>query len=1144
MAINFTLIDQAEVREELIKLFEQTKTFKDARFAGSNLFTLTNVLSYNATLFGYYLNQIANEPFLDSAKLYKNANRIANNLRYNPIGKGSAIVPIASKLSKNYVLANNEGFIEIPTYSQFPSTKTTIDGESFTFTNINPLAVQVRQFGVSYLKQGNLKYVGEITSGNILNDESLKLPGDQKNPTNILDSDGNLIGEVKHTISSRKHDTLPSFLTNVEYSLIIQQELGSFILVIYPKTVTPLTNEIIRFKVTSNREVIVTQSFAANRVYKGRLGFRNLSVVKFKGIPIQGKLNQLGRLEMIIPKYSVTFEVLINGIVYSFSSTTDDIIISSDDIPEGFFEPDTDININLVLTDLTAVNYGAKLVLKPSSESLPTDTVIGILPINEETFTNGNILLTQSEFLKGEVKNGQVKFIAGEETIRVIFDTPYDIGDGTTTVIPFNSNENYSIMLTSSGNVTTFWSNKTTTGFNINLEPNTGFEGVVEWRTVKYERTQVEEELIDITDLQSLFDVNQDYSVLVQPGLNVNVWVTDVGPSGFKIVSDSSFVGPVDYLIIPETVLGNAGDFALAGVEFVPRGETEIEVKFSEERANTDYTVFLQPTGNARVFYENKTTEGFTIRVEPETDFFGQIDWQIHEGDLSNTINFGGGSILSDGEPFIEFTDLEETSLLGNVVQGLAKMTIINQNGLISSTSNGLSLEYDRDVTVNPGLSFVISKDNISYKDLRVFVQIEDTFVEFTESKDIEGTVDKDTKIFYVRVNKDKLIRLSFGNNDARGFGPSGNLIYVIGQETVGEQGNIGENVLSPEIISSSNFDTLSINTAEVLETFIDLLRIQKDVFFNGTQGSTLVDYMGNNVSNDDLKIVQLEIGLFGTEPEDIESLRENAQISHQAQERTVTNSDYKSILSSSFSEFVIDIDIFNYKQAIEIGLLKDNEKSKYHSNTLFFMMIPAHGTQFTISQRTFIKEFIDNKIRRHGTVDSIILEPTFIPIDVVILFNNKVGTSTIQARNEITNGVSNFFDRRIRKLGETITVSQIQQSIESDIITELSIMLNKDPNNEFSKVDYDVDITPDRFEDPFQDTQRKKLQDAVNTELRNLVGKGLIQLRQPIFDIQFPGPEGKRSWPFSGSVELERFQFPVLGDLVLERRVRNVSGQ
>jgi hypothetical protein len=1134
MAIDYTLITQEEVREELISLLKRTPAFKDADFQGSNLYELVNVLSYNSALFGYYLNQIANEPFIDSAKLYKNINRIANTLLYNPIGQSSAAVEIVSKLSKEYVLKNNEGFVEIPTYSQFPSTLPTSDGQNFVFTNEEPLVVQVRQYGVAFLRQNNVSYTGNLLDGAI-DPNRLTIVATEKNPVQVINDEGG-IDVVAEQISSQPHDTLASFATETEYSLVIQPDEDTYVMVIYPKSTSLLPNEIARFIVNEDRSITFTQNFSANKIYKGRIGYRNLETTRFNAVPIFGKPDSMGRLQLTVPRFAPAFEVLINGIVYSFSSQDEDIIIQSDDIPDGAFTAGTDINIILNLTDETAKNFGAKLELKIPKDTLRTDIIIGQLPINSETFENGNIKIQQNtSFLSGEEKSGVVEVQEGEVQKRVIFDEPYNIGDGTTIVIPQGSNKNYSVFIFAEGNVTTFYSEKATNGFKINIERDSGFTGKIYWRTVLYERSVVEEKAVSLKKYQNAFDTTQPYSIVLQPGLNVNAWVSDINEEGFRVVSDTSFVGPVDFLIIPVQELTNTGTFDESGSIFIPKGQTTAEITFTTARPNNDYRVFLQPSDNVKVFYINKSNEGFILEVEPETDFFGNIDWQVHGTDLSDTIIFEGGNIRS-GEPVVNIVDLPETSRLGSVTQGIPTMSIIRENGVISPSTNGLNFNYDTDISINPGLSVVVNNDLISYNNLRVWAFIDEVWVEFQDVNTFTGEIEPTTKVFHVRVNKDKLIGVKFGNNDNRGFDPTPYDIVVIGLECVGSQGNIGENILSPTVVGSLNFNATDVNTADVQESFISLLGVKADEFFSGRSNPVLIDYQGLDVNGTDLSIVQLGGALFGSDPEGTESIRKNTQTAHTSQLRTVTNSDYKSALKQQFGDFLVDVDVFNYKQAQEAGLLSEDEVAKYYFNTLFIMMIPLFGTSFNILQRETINKFLEERVRKHTTIDTVVLEPTFIPIDVIVSYSVKEGFSAIDVKDDISNGILDFFDRRKRALGETITSEAIRNNITSSGLAGLSMQLNKDPNNEFSNIDYDVDIIPEQYESKFADVQETQLQDAIKSEIRTLLDKGLIQVNQPLFDVQ--SPDGSRDWVFSGDVRLERFEFPLLGDIVTEKRI------
>jgi hypothetical protein len=162
-------------------------------------------------------------------------------------------------------------------------------------------------------------------------------------------------------------------------------------------------------------------------------------------------------------------------------------------------------------------------------------------------------------------------------------------------------------------------------------------------------------------------------------------------------------------------------------------------------------------------------------------------------------------------------------------------------------------------------------------------------------------------------------------------------------------------------------------------------------------------------------------------------------------------------------------------------------------------------------------------------------LEPIFIPIDLV-LYSNKAGTSPTEARNDIIAGIRSFFERSNRKLGDSITVEAVRNSISPTLINSLSIQLYRDEKQQNTPSDYDVDITPDQYQDPFADVQKQKLQDAIRTELRNLISKGIIQISQPLFDVQ--DTDGTRNWIYSGDVNLGRFEFPLLGEIVIERKV------
>jgi hypothetical protein len=1129
MSIDYTKIDQNEVRDELINLLQQTPSFKNASFSGTVLYDLVNALSYISSLYGFYVNQIANEPFLDTAKQYKNINRLANTLNYRPIGKGSAKLSIASSLTKDYVLKNPEGFIEIPTYSQFPCVNNTSKGEPCIFVNEKPISIQIKQFGVHCLTHVDIEYVGEIIMNNKLQNNKILIRGQAKKPIQIIYQD--VVYTFEDTIYSEPHASLLSFEVGIEYSLLVRKDITiGFALVIKPKTVEVDDNEIVRFVVNSDRSITIVQNFSLKKMYLGRTGFNNLNNVIFQTIPLYSKPTSVGKINMIIPRYSSAFEVLSKGEVYSFSSKTEDVIISTGDIEDAYFKDGKDVFILLKINDVSKKWYNASLILKKQTELEKNDTIIGYIPFNSENFDNGNLKSFTNTFL-GTNKQGVVSFVDGDTTKRVIFEKEFDFGLENE-YIPLNNSKNYSVVLSTNDNIQAYISDQRTTGFKINVEQARGFSGNVYWTATEYEKTEVEEKLVDISAISSN-SLIEDYSVILQPSYNTNVWASDLSLSGFKICSRYSFVGFVDYLIISQNSSQDVVYPVLVGEQIFSKGQDRKEIQFERPMLNTDYSLFLTPSSNTRTWWENKTVDGFTLVVERDTDFSGIVQWQLYISTFSGSIKFGGGN-NTYGEPEIKFVDLNETTYLDYIVQGIPKISLIKEDGLINTLVNGLQLTYNTDITINPGISFEIDDDTISYNNIRVLVKTGETWVEWTEIKNVSTAITSNSNVFDVRINKDKKIGIKFGNNDYFGKNPLGSQIAIIGMQCVGVEGNINNNTLSESVITSLNFNTNNIVTTEIAVELLDMLKINKESFFNGTNYPLLVDYSGTQITTDVFTVLQLDSGILGTEVENVESIRKNVTIYKNTQDRFVTSDDYKSIIISSLPDMVLQLEVFNYAEAKDLNLIPV-ENANYFYNTLFFMMVPHVGTSFTLLQKDFIKKFLDNNSKKITGVDTVILSPMFVPIDVAISYTTRKNSSLIEARNAINNGVYDFFIRKNRSLGETINADDIRNNIDKKNITSLSVMIKEDKKNEFLPGDYNVSISAESYKDKYEDTEKQKLEAQVKKQLRNLIDKGLVQLSQPLFDIE--DTSGKRNWTFSGDINLGRFEFPVLGDLIIERK-------
>src|ERR1035441_5517649 len=100
--------------------------FQDYNFEGAGLSVLLDILSYNTHYFGFYLNMIADEMFLDSAALRSSVVSLAKMLNYTPRSVTSATAAVAITItpgdgSSSAVITQNTPF------------STSINGNNYTF---------------------------------------------------------------------------------------------------------------------------------------------------------------------------------------------------------------------------------------------------------------------------------------------------------------------------------------------------------------------------------------------------------------------------------------------------------------------------------------------------------------------------------------------------------------------------------------------------------------------------------------------------------------------------------------------------------------------------------------------------------------------------------------------------------------------------------------------------------------------------------------------------------------------------------------------------------------------------------------------------------------------------------------------------
>ena len=175
--IQMTELDFNNIKNNLKKYLQSQDTLKDYNYEGSALSILLDILAYNTQYNAFYLNQVANEMFLDSAIQRASVVSHAKMLNYTPV---SAIAPSAIiNLKVNEV---TDSSLTLPKFTTFLSEA--IDGINYNFVTSDSHTVNVvdnvAQFDNVTLKQGiptnltftvdsvtNPKYIFEILESNV-----------------------------------------------------------------------------------------------------------------------------------------------------------------------------------------------------------------------------------------------------------------------------------------------------------------------------------------------------------------------------------------------------------------------------------------------------------------------------------------------------------------------------------------------------------------------------------------------------------------------------------------------------------------------------------------------------------------------------------------------------------------------------------------------------------------------------------------------------------------------------------------------------------------------------------------------------------------------------------------------------------------
>ena len=1197
MTIDYTSYDIDAIKSELTTYLQETQTFKDVDLTQSNINTLLTIWAWLGSLNGYYINSAANEVFLPTAKRYKNLNKIAQMLRYDARGVESSALDVVGALNPEYVFGKEGQYIEIPTYSLFPSTKPTSKNVNFNFTNTTSHVQMVKAFGIKQIEISDIRYnnyalpfkapVSFFTSPSgviSINPQGISLPLSLQKPLSILklsesdnyrgfDTDNYPLFNSNNSTSIGQPfvQTIPTIefnktmVPNKPYYLIFNWDKNTsspYISIADDKyTLGDKSNDILAGIILKPSDISgdyyelnLYEIGTFRRFYTGILGLSNLESTKIEYDYFIDRPNSIERLKLVINKdgSQPPFTSLINGKFFTFSSGT----IQSQKFEKDFFSSDvSEYNINLVISDENdeVNNYGARLEV---TTNLPIANQITIAKIKTNFIDNntgtpalktssgkrfGDFQVVEKASTKTtEQKAGRIFLSSGETSQMVHFNAPFVLSANEVKV-------EYSIQLTPLGNVRAWYANSDENGFIIYIEPNTQFEGYVSWSATRIIQENVKQkEVVFNTPMPlgiSQAGLTSNYMVQLTPNDNIQVWYESPTQSGFSIKTEKSFKGKISWSIFNffqnDTVPSEPeSGYRQRGRIILRPGETTKDIVLSNTVTDDNYAIQLVPDKNVLVYYTNKSSTGFTANIESGiTDQVVTIDWYVDSSvgysfQRHGEIDFSGDASSAALIPGLRFSNIPETFEINNLLQGEVVFTYINKNTTIDTNNNKLNISIDPSRLSESDIRFIVNNSNISTNSIRVFVKNDEgKWDEWVRAgTEFNSNISVGQKIFFVRVNPDKLITIDFGDGNSYGISPLDREMFIIGLNSIGSEGNINRSTLDKKIIVSRYILGNDQTDIKFEDNFVELLGLKSKQYFNGSTPETrLVDSEGTKLNENDLLIIQNKNAFGGNEIETVDELRRNATNYFTRQGRNVSVSDTLKYVEEVFSDYVVRAKVLTYEEAQQANILSEEEIAKYWFNHVFVVVLNKDGSN-TISKN--LNDLIVNNLDSANVKvigkKHVVVSATWVPIDILIRYKAKSFGNPEIIEATMKKLIGDYFNYTNHELGETIENSYITNLLVMDSIDSCEVLMNKDPNNTFTKNDY---IT---HEDTIYSTQ-DQADVARRNKLMEMVTKdpSLVRIFQPLFSSL--KTDGKRHWDYSLKIELGQYEFPKLGDIIIE---------
>jgi len=180
-------LDFSTIIARIKSQMENSTTFADYNYEGSNIAVLIELTAYLGELTTFLANKIAKNVYIDTADIYENIHRLSKLMGYDPKGYLAAQATLSLTVSGG---VTERDILSIPAWHQITSTEEDDTGSLIKFCTTQSWSISAGALPYTFdidVRQGDVTVLGTYTGDDLLDNELILPQGDYGYDDFLLD---------------------------------------------------------------------------------------------------------------------------------------------------------------------------------------------------------------------------------------------------------------------------------------------------------------------------------------------------------------------------------------------------------------------------------------------------------------------------------------------------------------------------------------------------------------------------------------------------------------------------------------------------------------------------------------------------------------------------------------------------------------------------------------------------------------------------------------------------------------------------------------------------------------------------------------------------------------------------------------------